>query len=317
VAILSAETLLRSDRPDLLVLSGDRTELAAFGLAALLLRIPLAHLHGGEITAGAVDEAIRHSLTKMATWHFAAAEAHADRIAQLGEERDRIFTVGAPALDGLRDLPRLSREEVCGRLELDAGRPTGLVTFHPPTIEGPAATGEQLDELLAALDRTDLQLVFTGANADAGGAAINSRLEAVAQARPDRYRYRASLGGELYYSCLRHLNLMVGNSSSGLVEAPSFGLPVVNVGDRQEGRVRAGNVINVAASREAIAAGIAQALGEEFRLRCAAVVNPYAPAGVGSIGRRIKEILKTVPLTPPVLKKRFITMRAGRAQVSG
>jgi len=314
VALLSASPALAAERPDILVLCGDRTEAIAFGLAALVLRIPLAHLHGGEITAGAIDEAVRHALTKIAAWHFAATREAAGVIAQLGEEPQRIFTVGAPALDRLAELEPLPRETVCARLGLDPGRPAALVTFHPPTASDGAAADEQAAELLAGLERSDLQAVFTAANADAHGDRINERFQAAAAASPERYRFSPSLGGELYFSCLARLDLMLGNSSSGLIEAPSFGLPVVNVGDRQEGRPLAANVIPAAADRGAVAAAIARARSEEFRRVAGSAVNPYAPHGIGAIGRRIKETLKSVPLGPDAVRKRFVLQQVDHAQ---
>jgi UDP-hydrolysing UDP-N-acetyl-D-glucosamine 2-epimerase len=316
VALLSFAPVVAEDRPDLLVVVGDRTEAIAGGLIALLLRIPLAHLHGGEVTAGAIDESIRHSLTKMASYHFTATEEYAANVIQLGEDPARVFTVGAPALDGLRDFPALERAELFARLELDPARPTALVTFHPSTVTGAETIAAETTELLAALTALDLQLVFTGANADAHGAEIDERLRAAAGERPDQRRFFANLGGELYFNCLRHLDLMVGNSSSGIIEAPSFGLPVVNLGDRQEGRVLAGNILTVACARDAIAGAVARARDEEFRRACRAVVNPYAPRGVGGIGLHIKEILKSVSLAPDVIRKRFVRRERGDAAIS-
>ncbi|MFH1143680.1 MAG: UDP-N-acetylglucosamine 2-epimerase [Candidatus Eisenbacteria bacterium] len=314
-ALLALAPIFARERPDILVVVGDRTEAIACGLTTLLMRIPLAHLHGGEITAGAVDEAIRHALTKMATYHFVATAEYAANVIQLGEDPARVFTVGAPGLDGLRDLRPLAREPLFARLDLDPAHPTALVTFHPETVRGAEAIMAQVGELLAALERLDLQVVFTGANADAHGAQINTRLQAAARERPARYRYFASLGGELYFSCLRHVDLMIGNSSSGIIEAPSFGLPVVNLGSRQEGRVMAGNILPAACAREEIARAVGRARSEDFRSLCRTVVNPYAPHGVGAIGRRIRDTLKAVSLAPEVIKKRFVRLGRNDAQI--
>jgi UDP-hydrolysing UDP-N-acetyl-D-glucosamine 2-epimerase len=312
-AVHAAATALAEERPDLLVVVGDRSEILAFGLAGLLLRIPVAHLHGGETTSGAVDESIRHALTKLATFHFVAAEPYAANVRQLGEDPSRIFVVGAPALDGLRELAPLSSAEVFARIGLAPGRPTALVTYHPVTTEDAGAATAQIAALLAALECSGLRAVLTAANADAGGERINAQLRAVAAREPDRYRFHASLGSELYFGCLRHLDLMVGNSSSGLIEAPSFHLPVVNVGDRQAGRLTAACVITVACQEEAIAGAIARTLTPEFRALCRQAENPYAPPAEGPIGRRIKEILKSVVLAPDMLKKRFHRMAGDHA----
>jgi len=315
VALLSLAPIFAEERPDILVVVGDRYEAIACGLTALLLRLPLAHLHGGEITAGSVDEALRHALTKMATYHFTATAEYAANVVQLGEDPARVFTVGAPALDGLQELKPLERGELFAQLGLDRSRRTALVTFHPATVVEGAEIDAQVTELLAALESHDLQVVFTGANADAHGAEINERFRLAAREQPQRCRFLFSLGGELYLNCLRHLDLMVGNSSSGIIEAPSFQLPVVNLGDRQEGRVRAANILQAACTRDAIAGAIARALTAEFRQICRTAVNPYAPHGVGAIGRRIKETLKSVSLDPAVIKKRFVRLGRDDAQV--
>jgi UDP-N-acetylglucosamine 2-epimerase (non-hydrolysing)/GDP/UDP-N,N'-diacetylbacillosamine 2-epimerase (hydrolysing) len=205
----------------------------------------------------------------------------------------------------MQEVKALDRDEVFRRLGLGPGRPTALVNFHPITRFGPEEVARQTEELLIAIARSGIQAVFTGANADAHGALINEKFAAVAAEHPDRCRFSASLGRDLYHGCLRHLDLMVGNSSSGIIEAPSYGLPVVNVGDRQEGRVMAANVLSVACTADAIARAMETARGAEFRALCARRVNPYAPHGTSGIGLRIKETLKTVPLGPEVLKKRF------------
>lgn len=304
-AVNTLAPLLAQERPDILVVVGDRTEVIAFGLVALLLRIPLAHLHGGEVTAGAVDESIRHALTKMASYHFVATDAYAANVRQLGEDPARIFIVGAPGLDGVAEVETGANDDLVARLGLAADRPTALVAFHPETTLPRPAVAGQVEALLAALEAADVQSVLTGANADAGGMLINQQFAAAARRQPRRHCFHASLGRELFFNCLRHLDVMVGNSSAGIIEAPSFGLPVVNVGDRQQGRVMAASILAVPCTREAIAAAIRRALTPEFREQCRHVVNPYAGPGVGKIGRSIKEILKSVPLGPEIIIKRF------------
>ncbi|MEZ4386117.1 MAG: UDP-N-acetylglucosamine 2-epimerase [Candidatus Krumholzibacteriia bacterium] len=304
-AIAAQAPLLADTRPDILVVLGDRSEVIAWGLVALLLRIPLAHLHGGEVTAGAVDESIRHALTKLATWHFVATDAYAANVRQLGEDPDRVYTVGAPGLDGLVDLPTLGRAELLSGLGLAADRPTALVALHPETTRPAAAAAELADAVLAGLAAAGVQAVLTGANADAGGALINARFAAAAAREPGRCCFRPSLGRELFGGCLRRLDVMVGNSSAGVIEAPSFGRPVVNVGDRQLGRVMADGIIQAPGRAAAIADAIGRALTAEFGEQARRAANPYAGPGMGRIGVTIKDILKSVPLGPDVIRKRF------------
>ena len=222
-------------RPDLLVVLGDRFEMLAAAVAALPFALPVAHIHGGEASEGAMDNQIRHAITKLAHLHFASAEVHAERIGRMGEEAWRIHTVGAPGLDRLAGLAPLPREILARELGLPAGEPWLIVTFHPVTLEY-RDTAFHVDELLAALEKTDGAVVITYPNADTSGRVIIDRLEDFASRHPGRCRLARSLGERLYLSLLSHADVMIGNSSSGLIEAPSFGLPVVNVGARQRGR---------------------------------------------------------------------------------
>ncbi len=308
-AVLALAPLLSADRPDLLVVLGDRSETMAFALAALLLRIPLAHLHGGEVTAGALDESIRHAMTKLATYHFVATEAYAANVRQLGEDPARVFVVGAPGLDGVADIVTLDSDELLGHLGLDPTHPFALVALHPETTQPPAAAGALAATVTAAVLATDLQIVFTGANADAGAALINAAFIDAAGREPARCVFRASLGRQLFFSALRHAAVMVGNSSAGIIEAPSFGIPVVNVGDRQTGRVMAACIVPAAATRGDVSAAIARALDPDFRERCRAVANPYAGPGVGAIGHAIKERLKSLPVGPEIIRKQFVSRK--------
>lgn len=301
-----ADALVRS-RPDLLVVLGDRFEMLAAAVAALPLTLPVAHLHGGEVTEAAIDEQIRHALTKLAHLHFPAAEPYARRLRQMGEEAWRIHTCGAPGLDRFRAMAYLSRGELAARLGLPLGRPMLLVTLHPVTLE-PGEAEAHVTELLAALERVEADLVLTYPGADTGSLAIVARLEAFARARP-RARLVPAPGDEVYVSLLREADAMVGNSSSGLVEAPSFGLPVVNIGDRQRGRLRAGNVIDVGHDRDAIAGGLARALDPAFRRGLAGRENPY---GDGHAAPRIVRVLREVELGPRLVRKRFADL--GRAE---
>ncbi|WP_455389353.1 UDP-N-acetylglucosamine 2-epimerase [Petrachloros mirabilis] len=291
-------------RPDLMVCLGDRYELLAPAAAALLQRVPIAHIHGGETSQGAVDEAVRHSISKMASIHFPAAVPYARRLIQMGEPPERVFTYGAPGLDGMYRRRLLSKEELASRLQFDLSGPVALVTFHPVTLEVDD-TESQIQNLLSAIEQTGIAAVFTRANADAMGSRINTAIETFCRRAPQRYRLYDHLGQVAYLSCLRHLDLMIGNSSSGLVEAPSFGLPVVNVGNRQMGRARAANVIDTDYAPDAIVAGIERGLSPEFRQSVEHAENPYDIFRDGKTSFRIKEKLKDNQVTPDLLKKRF------------
>jgi UDP-hydrolysing UDP-N-acetyl-D-glucosamine 2-epimerase len=287
-------------RPDLLVVLGDRYEMLSAAVAALPFALPVAHLHGGEVTEGAMDEQIRHAITKLAHLHFPAAEPYAARLRRMGEEPWRVHCCGAPGLDRLRPRAGLSREALGVRLGGPLGRPTLLVTFHPETLAA-ADVPRQADELMAALEKVEGDVVATAPGADVAHAAISAALERLASRRPAT-RVVTTLGDEAYCTLLREADVMVGNSSSGLIEAPTFGLPVVNVGDRQRGRLRAANVLDVPAEREAIAEAIRRALDPAFRAGLAALVNPY---GDGAAAPRIARVLREVELSSRLVRKRF------------
>jgi UDP-hydrolysing UDP-N-acetyl-D-glucosamine 2-epimerase len=287
-------------RPDFLVLVGDRFEILAAACAALALRIPIAHVHGGETTEGAFDEQIRHAVTKMAHLHFAAAEPYARRIVAMGEEPWRVHVCGAPGLDNLATVPVLSRAETMAALGLTADAVPLLATWHPVTLDGHDSS-DGLDGLLSVLsDRTE-PIVFTAPNADDGRGSIVARIEASCAANP-RARLHTALGTRIYFNAMRHAAVMVGNSSSGIIEAPSFALPVVNIGSRQRGRLRAANAIDCGDSAAQIGAALARALSPDFRHSLAGLVNPY---GDGHAGPRIAAALAKVELGARILVKRF------------
>jgi UDP-hydrolysing UDP-N-acetyl-D-glucosamine 2-epimerase len=291
-------------RPDIVVLLGDRFELLSPAIAAFVARIPIAHIHGGETSQGALDEGVRHSVTKLASFHFPATETYRRRIVQMGEDPGRVFAFGAPGLDGLRHLTLLTRTELEERLGFSLRSPVAIVTYHPVTLEHGSAR-RRVDALFSALTQVGVRAVFTKANADDEGRLINQKIAAFCASRPSDYRLFDNLGQLVYLSCLRHVDMMVGNSSSGLIEAPSFELPVVNIGDRQLGRQRAANVIDVGATAAEIAAGIRTALSPKWRAGLAGMVNPYAGQGEESVSLRIKEQLKRADLGLETLKKRF------------
>lgn len=306
LAMFSFGDALAQDRPDLVVVLGDRFEIVPVALAAVVEGIPVAHLHGGETSRGALDEYFRHAVTKLSSIHFPATEPYRQRILQMGEDPRLTFNFGAPGLDHLRRTQLLSRDALREALGLPPGRSTAIVTYHPVTGESGQTTDAQVEALLRALESfDDLFMVFSKANADTGGRAINERLEGWCEQYPDRGRLFDNLGHRLYLSCLRHLDLMIGNSSSGLIEAPSFQLPVVNVGCRQEGRIQARNVISVDCTIRDIHQGISRALRPQFRAELAGMHNPYEGDGNGSVSRRIKDTLKSIPLDAVLMKKHF------------
>jgi len=293
-------------RPDVLVLLGDRFETHAAAIAALPFTIPLAHLCGGESTEGLIDEALRHSLTKMSHLHFAATEAYARRIVQMGEEPWRVTVSGAPSLDNLARLTRLSRPELEARVGVDLGGPTVLVTFHPVTLEY-EDTEPHVTELLAALEKVGLPVIFTYPNADTWGRIVIRMIDEYVASHANATAV-ANLGPQAYFSLLEHCAMMVGNSSSGIIEAASFRLPVVNIGNRQRGRVHGANVIAVDCDRDAIVRGIRRAEDPGFRAALAALVNPY---GDGHATERIVDVLKRTPLDRRLILKRFHQVAGG------
>jgi len=291
-------------RPEIVVLLGDRFELLAPAISAMMLQIPTAHIHGGELSEGAIDDSVRHAVTKMASIHFAATETYRRRIIQMGESPKRVFNFGAPGLDQIYGSNLMQRSELEKELGFDLRNPVALVTYHPATRD-PDSAESQVRSLVAAIRHSELRAIFTMANADAQGALINSRLQAVCAKSPARFMWAPHLGHRRYLSCLKYVAVMVGNSSSGLTEAPSFRLPVVNIGDRQRGRVRARNVIDVVCTRAAILGGIQKAIAPRFRVSLRGMRNPYDRFRDGRTSERIKEVLKNIPFDDDLQKKRF------------
>lgn len=280
-------------KPQVVVVLGDRFEALAAAQAALVARIPVAHIHGGESSEGAYDESIRHAITKISQWHFVAASPYRSRVIQLGESPDRVYEFGAPGLDRLRDIEWLGRDALEASLGLRLGTPLFAVTYHPATL-GDVEPVAALDELLAALDGfPQATIVFTYPNADTGGRALIVRLRAWIEANGGRAAGFASLGQRRYLSLMRESDVVLGNSSSALIEAPALHKAAVNVGDRQAGRLRAASVIDAPEERSAIHAAIARALSPEFRAALPRTASPY---GSGNASARIKDILRTAPL---------------------
>jgi UDP-N-acetylglucosamine 2-epimerase (non-hydrolysing)/GDP/UDP-N,N'-diacetylbacillosamine 2-epimerase (hydrolysing) len=292
-------------RPDVLLVLGDRFEMHSAALAALPFKIPVAHVHGGELTLGAIDDALRHSITKLSHLHFAATEEYARRIVQMGEESWRVLISGAPALDLLHSARLLTREELSERYHLRLQERPLLVTYHPVTLEF-EETEEQVSQLLDALRASAMPIVITAPNADTGGRVTKKLMEDFVQSYP-LAQMIANLGTEAYWSLMRQAVAMVGNSSSGLIEAPSFGLPVVNIGTRQQGRGRAENVIDVGYRSEEILQGIRKAVLPDFRAHLVGKPNPYGSGGASDV---IVKKLQAVSLDLKLIQKSFVDMPA-------
>jgi UDP-hydrolysing UDP-N-acetyl-D-glucosamine 2-epimerase len=301
LAVLSLADLLGRMRPDLLLLIADRYEMLAPAAVALTLRIPIAHIEGGEISEGAIDDAVRNALTKMSHIHFTSTEGARARVIAMGEQPWRVHRAGAPSLDHLRRSRLLHIHELEQQLALDLQRPTAVVAYHPVTIM--RDTTQEADSLFAALREVDAQILFCYPNADAGSHALLERTRAFLSTRSDA-RVFVNLDSVTYWSLLRQVALLIGNSSSGIMEAASFALPVVNVGFRQKGRERARNVLDAEPETKAILAKIGEAMSLEFRKSLVGMTNPY---GDGHASEKIVHVLTTVPLSEELLVKRAST----------
>ena len=269
-----AEALERLD-PDLLVVLGDRFEAFCAAAAAMIARLPLAHIHGGEATHGLIDEPIRHSITKMSHLHFTSTEEYRRRVIQLGETPDRVFNVGALGIENIKKIKLLSLKELEQELDFRLGNKSIMVTLHPVTLES-GSTQNYCYQILEALDRIlDVNILFTKANADTEGRIINEMIDKYQAANPHRSKVFTSLGQVRYLSALRHVDLVLGNSSSGIIEAPSLKTPTVNIGDRQAGRIRAASVIDCMPEQTSIEEAVTRAFSPEFREVIKNTVNPY------------------------------------------
>lgn len=290
--------------PDLVVVLGDRFEIFSAAAAATVARMPLAHLHGGETTEGAFDESFRHSITKMSHLHFVAAEEYRKRVIQLGEDPGRVYTVGALGIDNIKRLQLLSRDELENAIGFNLGKRNLLVTFHPVTLEHSTAQ-TQFKELLLALGQLEeTHIIFTKANADPDGRVVNQMIDEYVEAHTSTSIARNSLGQLNYLSAMQYMDGVVGNSSSGLIEAPSFKVGVVNIGDRQRGRLKANNVIDSVPERKDILAAVQRLFGREFQEGLAYTKNPY---GDGGAAEKILSVVRSYPLND-ILKKRFFDL---------
>ena len=268
-------------KPDLIVVLGDRFEIFAAVSAALVARIPVAHLHGGEATEGLIDEAIRHSITKMSQLHFVAAEAYRQRVIQLGEQPDHVFLVGGLGIDSIKNLQLLTRPELESSLDFKFGVKNLMVTFHPVTLEM-ATAASQMQELLAALaELKDTNLIFTLPNADTDGRTLIRMVHNFIEQHPKARAY-TSIGQLRYLSCIAQVDGVLGNSSSGLLEVPSFKKGTINIGDRQRGRLQAESVINCEPTQSSISTAITQLYSADFQAALLKVTNPYGEGGASS-----------------------------------
>jgi GDP/UDP-N,N'-diacetylbacillosamine 2-epimerase (hydrolysing) len=288
-------------RPDIVLLLGDRFETFCMAAAALVAKIPVAHISGGEITEGAFDDALRHSITKMSHLHFVSVEEYRRRIIQLGEHPDRVFTVGALGVENIDKLKLLARHELEDWMQFSLGDRCILVTFHPVTLAKADST-EQFEVLLQAIDSfSSLRVIFTKANADTAGRSINCLIDVYVEKNKHKAIAFASMGRLRYLSAVKHVDAVVGNSSSGIIEAPSFSVPTVNIGDRQRGRLLPKSIINCTASREDIVCALRKTFSKEFIRTAQETTNPYHKQNTA---RNIQEIIKKFDLNN-ILQKRF------------
>lgn len=298
----TADALARL-QPDVLVLLGDRYELLAAAQAAVLTHVPIAHIHGGEATEGAIDDSIRHAVTKLSHWHFAAAESYAERICQMGEPPTRVWNVGAPAMDNIAALEPLPLHDLEAFLGLTLRPPVLLVTYHPVTLETDSGLAA-MRALLEAIDGFGETIIVTGVNADPGSGVIRAEQQAFAKANPGRVVLVESLGARRYLSLMHHVDVVVGNSSSGLLEAPAVGVPTVDIGPRQQGRLRAPSVLHCGENTSEIRHALMRAVSPEHRELSARRDTPYGRPGTA---KRIVDILQEIDIV--MTAKPFVDLR--------
>lgn len=291
------------ERPDMVVLLGDRYEILAVAMAATLCNIPIAHIHGGEITEGAMDDGFRHAITKLSYLHFTSCEAYRKRVIQMGEAPERVFNAGTLGVENILCQPLLTREELEEGIDFSLGKSYAVVTFHPVTLEKDMAE-QEFNELLLALDEfPDMRIIFTKANADNEGTKINAMIDAYVQKHSERAVAFYSLGAKRYLSAIKYTDAVIGNSSSGIIETPSFKTPTVNIGDRQKGRIQAENIINCEPNKDMICNSIKMALSDTFRSTLKDVKSPY---GNGNTSGFIVNTIKTfLSKGDSSLRKRF------------
>lgn len=285
-------------KPDILVLLGDRYEILVAAQVALIHRVPIAHIHGGEVTEGAFDDAIRHSVTKMSSLHFTSCEEYRHRVIQMGEHPSRVFDVGSLGVENIKAVPLMTKDELEASLDFKIDTQTILVTYHPVTLGGDPA--KDIREFLDALDQfKDLKVIFTMPNSDTGRDAIALAVENYVEKHSNRAKAYTSLGLKRYLSTLQFVKAAVGNSSSGIIEVPSFGIPTLNIGDRQKGRLASKSVVNCGTSKDEVIAGLKHCLSEEMQKAAKTYENPYAKPDTANL---IYQELKNVELAGLNLK---------------
>ncbi len=291
-------------KPDVIVVLGDRSEIFAAVSAAMIARVPVAHIHGGETTEGAYDESMRHSITKMSHLHFTSTEIYRKRVIQLGEQPQYVFDVGAPGIDNIKRLKLMSRDEFEKSINFKLGKKNLLVTFHPVTLERSTAKKQFLDLLVALNELEDTYIIFTKANSDVDGRVINSMIDEYVQSNSDNSIAYTSLGQLRYLSAMQFVDGVVGNSSSGLIEVPSFHIGTINIGDRQKGRIKAASVIDCLPTYNSIKFALTELYSVEFNAKLKEVQNPY---GEGGAVDKIISKLKSLSVDN-LLKKQFYDM---------
>jgi len=302
--LIQITQIFNTYKPDFIVLLGDRYELFIMAIAALLYKIPIIHLHGGENTTGVIDEQVRHAITKMAHIHMSSTELYAENISKMGEEDWRIHIVGAPGLENIKKLELYTKEEILKLTSIDVNKNTIMCTYHPVTLEGEDSVKWQIKNLLEALSKFDFQIVFTRPNAEVGSEEIVNMIKEFVKNNPKAYFFD-SLGSKLYLSFLKYAKAVVGNSSSGIIEVPSFLIPIVNIGNRQEGRLQPESVIQTRYLANEICKGIEKALyNTEFLTKIKTIKNPY---GDGNASKYVIKAMKEILEIPKekLLKKRL------------
>ena len=301
-----ADEFQRADL-DMLILLGDRYEALSAAICALVMRIPIAHLHGGELTEGAIDEGIRHSITKMSYLHFTSTEQYRNRVIQLGENPERVFYVGALGVENIKKINLMTKEELERSIHFEIDENTVIVTYHPVTLENNTVE-EQFLNLLEVLDRNPkIRMIFTKANADTNGRIVNELIDKYAAQNSERACAFVSLGQKRYLSALKYCRIVIGNSSSGIIEAPSFGKPIINIGDRQKGRICADSVINCGYTQQEIQQAMETALTKEFENKASNCRNPYEKENTAA---NIISVIKDYLLNDKIkLKKGFYDIK--------
>ena len=301
-----ADEFQRADL-DMLILLGDRYEALSAAISAMVMRIPIAHLHGGELTEGAIDEGIRHSITKMSYLHFTSTEQYRNRVIQLGENPERVFYVGALGVENIKKINLMTKEELERSIHFEIDENTVIVTYHPVTLENNTVE-EQFLNLLEVLDRNPkIRMIFTKANADTNGRIVNELIDKYAAQNSERACAFVSLVQKRYLSALKYCRIVIGNSSSGIIEAPSFGKPIINIGDRQKGRICADSVINCGYTQQEIQQAMETALTEEFENKASNCRNPYEKENTAA---NIISVIKDYLLNDKIkLKKGFYDIK--------